>query len=172
MKKLSILFILLLFICRTTPAQDSITDIPVKPQNLKRHINELAYQFPFMIEYGYYHNFNNIIEPGFAIKLGIGGMIDDDYGIPAFEFITGEINLRNAFSRRKDNHLLDYDIGVACAYMPEFYHQIFFGLNLQSNIRIYRFIKLGLDMKLGNLEIERDRDLLMLFWYPYLLLSF
>jgi hypothetical protein len=158
---------------------DNNTDLSGKPINLKRHINELAYQFPFMIEYGYYHNFNNIIEPGFVIKLGIGVISDEDYfGDPKLELITSEINLRNAFSRRKDDHFIDYDIGLAFLYGGQFddgfngLDNLFYGLNFQSNFRIYKILKIGLDAKLGSVNLAVDEESLMILWYPYVLFSF
>lgn len=162
---------------------DNNTDLSGRPINLKRHINELAYQFPFMIEYGYYHNFNNIIEPGFVIKLGIGFMIEEhngdhyfsheEWGDPVIEFITGEINLRNALSRRKDGHFIDYDVGFTFIIGPEFdSDNLFYGLNFQSNFRIYKILKIGLDAKLGSVNLAVDAESLMILWYPYLLFSF
>jgi len=180
MKKLSILSVFILFSTYGIAQKaDTIKQYSPKTGTYKKHINELAYQLPFMIEYGYYHNFNNIIEPGFAIKLGIGVISDEDYiGDPKFELITSEINLRNAFSLRKDDHFIDYDIGFAVLFGGLFgeglngLDNLFYGLNLQTNFRIYKILKIGLDAKLGSVNLALDKESLMILWYPYFLFSF
>jgi hypothetical protein len=172
MKKLSILSVLFFLTCTTTFAQENKPASSDKSQNLKRHINELAYQFPFMIEYGYFHNFNDIIMPGFSIKLGLGASVNGYYGTPETELIAGEINFRNAFSRIKNSHFLDYDFGFVFSWTPLNEGLYFYGLNLQNNFRVYKFLKLGLDIKLGNDHRSNGRDYLWMFWYPYLLFSF
>jgi len=137
----------------------------------KNNIHELSYQFPFMFGYSYYHNFNNKIVPGLGLKLGYGYLVNGYYGSGWSEFLSAEIKFKNLFSREKLGHLVDYDVGIAYSWMPmQAAH--FYGIAFSPTIKIVKIMKLGVNMKVGNIKESDDDPFVWLIWNPYLLFTF
>lgn len=139
--------------------------------NTKKNIHEISYQFPFMFGYTYYHNFNNKIAPGLGLKLGYGYLINGYYGIGWSEFLSTEFKLRNVFSKVKYGHLIDYDIGLTYSLMPmQAAH--FYGVSFQTHIKIVKFIRIGISLKVGNIKESNENPFVWLIWHPYFLFTF
>lgn len=138
----------------------------------KKNFHEISYQFPLLLGYSYFHNFNDRIVPGIGIKLGYGYLIHGQYGLLWSENISTHFSFRNLFSRVKNDHLIDYDTGLTWSFMIQHEGARFWGLNFNSQIRVFRFTKVGVDFKLGVIREGMEKLDFACFFYPFLLFSF
>lgn len=137
----------------------------------KKNFHEISYQFPLLLGYSYFHNFNDRIVPGFGIKLGLGYLINGYYGSGWIEFLSTDLKFRNLLSKVKSGHLVDYDIGLTYSLMP-FQDARFYGFNFQSHIKVIKFLKTGLSVKIGNVQESNENPFFWMLWYPYILFTF
>ncbi|MEZ5199227.1 MAG: hypothetical protein R2764_23430 [Bacteroidales bacterium] len=105
MDKTKIIFVFLIVIyvivLKYNGYVQSIESVHDNPDNIKKNINEIVYQFPLMLGYSYYHNFNNRIVPGFGLKLGFGYVINGYYGFGWSEMLSVELKFKQLFSKKK-----------------------------------------------------------------------
>lgn len=169
MKTFSFIIVSFLFIGskvqnQTVIASDYLSD------RTKTSIHEIEYQFPYMLGYSYFHNFNNKFVPGIGAKLGYGF----NFEIPrSSDWQMWEFDLKamNLFAREKINRKLDYHLGLNYSYFFEHTSYNFYGIKFSAHYKPIKFIGIGISTKIGIKAYETGR-LSYPFWNPYLSIHF
>jgi hypothetical protein len=169
MKALSLIFVSFLFIGSIAQNEPRIASDNLSVRT-KTSIHEIEYQFPYMLGYSYFHNFNNKFVPGIGVKLG-NGLNFEIPGSSDWQMWEFDLKAMNLFARKKMNRKLDYHLGLNYSYFFEHTSYNFYGIKFSSHYKPIKFIGIGISTKIGIKAYEK-RTLSYPFWNPYLLFRF
>jgi hypothetical protein len=169
MKTFSLIIASFLFIGAKSQNQPGIaTDN--RSVRTKTSIHEIEYQFPYMLGYSYFHNFNNTFVPGIGAKFGVGF----NFEIPrSSDWQMWEFDLKamNLFARKKINRKLDYHLGLNYSYFFFDTPYNFYGIKISAHYKPIKFIGIGISTKIG-IKAYESGTLSYPFWNPYVSIHF
>jgi hypothetical protein len=147
----------------------------IQPTSIaKINIYEIEYQFPVMLGFSYFHNFDNKFVPGIGFKFGPGVSycaLSSGYGNGfALGFIDADLKARDIFSKHKLSRWYSYDIGLNYnVYLGEDWIHIL-SAKFSFDIKIYKVIRFGISLKVGD-EIPNTIHSVWIFINPEIIIS-
>lgn len=154
MEKLFIFSILFLLFLKISPCQGiiALNDSKEKTKKEKKNFYEIHYHPYIFPGFSYLHKFNKVIV-GAGFQVGFGWLLGSGGG--STEGLKTFVKTRNVFSKRKTGNWIDYDIGL-------FYSRIimeddadFYGFNTTLLFVPVKFIKIGIDARIGRYIWDR-----------------
>jgi hypothetical protein len=154
----------------------SVMSATVSEMETKTSIHEIEYQFPYMLGYSYFHNFNNKFVPGIGAKFGFGTFFTT--GGAGFDIFSFDIKMRNLFARNNKVGKTSYDLGFNYAFFSIEDSGRFYGLKASVLFTVFKPLRIGLSMRSGLTKWGKGggrnslTDYGILYFYPNLSFSF